>query len=279
MKSLLAGAALALCACVPLAAAQTPAPPAPGEEAQLKNVVARGVYLYGFDRAAWVSTDVMKEKIPARLSEVRGWVVEGDQTNNVVTYYGDKDGTLYRIFVVTMANGKATGSQEIAADGPDRTLSPMQARMAQARKTAIQAAGEAKVPYCAAASPNTVIMPAPGPGGPIDVYIMTPQTKANVWPFGGHSMFRIGADGKVASSRVFTRGCLDMAKPEFKKGETVQAMMVTHLLDPTPTELHVFLSLSSGMPVAVATTGNNTLWMVQGTKITKSGTIPALPKP
>ena len=47
----------------------------------------------------------------------------------------------------------------------------------------------------------------------------------------------------------------------------VQGMMLTHLLDPTPTEIHVFLSRSYGRPFFIATTENELLWKVDGSHI------------
>lgn len=273
---LLAGAAAAQ---PPNPSPKPPPPITPAEDATLKGVVARGVFLYTFDRAAWLSTDVMKGKMPSRLNEIRGWIVQGDTADQVVTYYGDAEGAPYGVFSATLSAGKVTASHEIKTGDADRKLTPVQLRMVQARKTAVQEASEKKYPYCASSPPNTVILPPPTPDGPIDVYILTPQTKADAFPAGGHSLVRIGGDGKVAGSRIFTRACLEMARPALKEGETLQSMMVSHLLDPTPTELHVFLSLSARLPVAVGTTSNNMLWMVEGTKITKAGDIPALPRP
>jgi streptogramin lyase len=43
--------------------------------------------------------------------------------------------------------------------------------------------------------------------------------------------------------------------------------MVSHLLDPTPTEIHVFSSLASGYPVAVSTTKNGKMWLASGSGI------------
>jgi hypothetical protein len=39
------------------------------------------------------------------------------------------------------------------------------------------------------------------------------------------------------------------------------ALMVTHLLDPTPTEIHVFSSFVAHMPVAVGTKDGRVWWV------------------
>ena len=51
-----------------------------------------------------------------------------------------------------------------------------------------------------------------------------------------------------------------------EKGQ-LAALTVTHLLDPVPTEIHVFSSLSIHLPVLVATTSNAHLWAVEGNRI------------
>ena len=44
-------------------------------------------------------------------------------------------------------------------------------------------------------------------------------------------------------------------------------MMVTHLLDPQPTEIHVFISLNTDSPLYVGTTENRYLWKVSKGRI------------
>ena len=46
-----------------------------------------------------------------------------------------------------------------------------------------------------------------------------------------------------------------------------EALVVTHFLDPTPTEIHVFSSLAAQVPIYVATTQNKHVWSVEGSKI------------
>jgi len=48
---------------------------------------------------------------------------------------------------------------------------------------------------------------------------------------------------------------------------TEGALMITHLLDPIPTEAHVFWSIWAHKPLYVATPPNGTIWVVEGSKI------------
>ena len=44
--------------------------------------------------------------------------------------------------------------------------------------------------------------------------------------------------------------------------------MITHLLDPSPTEIHVFISLQARKPLYVST-GRDSVWCVDGAHIAK----------
>lgn len=51
-------------------------------------------------------------------------------------------------------------------------------------------------------------------------------------------------------------------------GAKQEAIVVSHLRDPVPTEIHVFTSLAIRLPVLVATTNPQPrLWPVQGDRI------------
>jgi len=46
-----------------------------------------------------------------------------------------------------------------------------------------------------------------------------------------------------------------------------EAFVVSHLTSETPTQFHVFMSLSYGKPIHVTTVDNKLLWVVDGGKI------------
>ena len=54
-----------------------------------------------------------------------------------------------------------------------------------------------------------------------------------------------------------------MTKP--KAGGKDAFFVVTHLLNDTPTEIHVFTALTSGMPLLVVTASNGLMWQVAPT--------------
>lgn len=109
---------------------------------------------------------------------------------------------------------------------------------------------------------NSVVLPSGAtPGTDWNVYLLPGTTKHNVVPIGG--TYRMEIDGaKVVSQRGFTRTCIALqSEPE------AVGLMITHLLDPIPTEVHVFWSLWAKKPIYVATPPNGTIWIVDGNKI------------
>jgi hypothetical protein len=168
--------------------------------------------------------------------------------------------------VAEVSGGKVTAATKIA-EADRKPLTAAQLRLAKATNTARAVAASNKFLLCAAKPFNTVTIPPANAEGPIDVYLLTPQVKTGVIPFGGHHKVTIAADGS-ATARPYTRSCLDMAAAEKSKGAPV-AFTVSHLLDPTPTEVHVFSSMAARMPVIVATTSNKSVWAIENGTISK----------
>ena len=104
-----------------------------------------------------------------------------------------------------------------------------------------EAVGSSKTGTCGAPF-NTVVIPPATETAPVQVYLLTPQTKAGVFPAGRHFKITANPDGTFAA-RPFTNSCLNLGAPQLKAGEKSVGMFVTHFLDKTPTEIHVLLSL------------------------------------
>lgn len=223
--------------------------------ADLETVSRRGAQLYAFDQAAWYTTDAMvAKKLPGEtMAAIRGWVVEPHGDALTVTYYGFDGTKPYAIYAADYADGK------VAAE---RVPATREALSAQGERmiAALEVARDLELKGCVDRPYNSVVLP-PQPDGTIPVYLLTPMVTQNAYPFGGHHEVDISADGKVAATRDFAKTCLVVAQPK----DAVMGF-VTHLLDPHPTEIHVYLSLWMGKPIAVGT-GNDTAWMVEGTKI------------
>lgn len=235
-------AALALFLIAAPGAAQTA-----DEQARLDWALERGRTLFAIDRAAWVTTDDLRERAgDLGQAGVRGWVVERAGTGFQVTYFsgvGDARAALYRARV---ENNRVV-SAELLPEGARPPLTPAQRRLADARG-AIQ---RVRIRACAPSGLNLAVIPPETEGAPLDLYVLTPQTEAGTYPFGGHTRATLSPSGEVLSQRYFTNSCLNMRPQESREGR-LEALMVTHLLDEIPTEIHVFMAIWVGLPVYVA---------------------------
>ena len=237
------------------------------EEALLQRAVDRGTLIYVYDRVAWHSTDDLKAKLPDFARKVGGWIVDGPaEAPQLVFYDQDKDDP--RIVYLADFKGTQLVSSRILTEADDRSLSPGRKAMIAARRAALDAIVAAKAMFCSKAMPNTVILPPASAAGPTLVYILTPQSTLESIPLGGHYLVQVSTDGKAGKPRAFTKSCLEMPF-ETKGDERPAALMVTHLLDPVPTELHVFSSLAARLPIYVSTQSGkrNRLWETAGSRI------------
>ena len=231
------------------------------ERAQLDWVLERGRLLFAIDRAAWVSTDDLRERLPAPvLGTVRGWTVERDGRAYVATYYAGEGDARVAVYRSRVERNRVV-SRDVFEEGERPSLTPLQRRLADARG-AIARMGERP---CANAPFNAAIIPPETPDGPLDVYALTPQTEANIYPFGGHFRATLSADGTLSAQRGFMRSCFAAPAPPRTGGARPVGMFITHLLDPLPTEIHVFMSIWIGLPVFVGT--GERMWSVDGERI------------
>ena len=249
MKNLLPALLLAV-APAPVLVAQ----PTPRAEMPLEQVAARGELIYRYDQAAAISTDemlrVLKEPAP-----VKGWIVEPAGDALLVTYYGLDGDRPFAIFKAGVGNEKVVSSHLIT-EKEDRSLSAIESQMVRAE----QAAKGVSLKKCIDARFNPVVLP-PSADGTTIVYLLTPQVETGTYPVGGHYRVEVDGAGKVVASRPFLNSCLTIPAPP----PNAAAFFLTHLLDPQPTEIHVYLSLLTGKPIAVGTSQGN--WMVEGTRI------------
>lgn len=247
---------------VPPAAA---APAAPSNEQRIAQSAGLGSLIYTFDRAAWVSTDALTAAIPKdRLTGVGGYVVEAADPKTLrVTYYTGNAATAQAFFHADVRDGKVV-SKELLAQPV--ALTPGQTVLARAREIGAQRAVERAYKPCTPLPFNTVVLPARS-DGVVAVYLLSAQQDAATYPMGGNYRVIVAADGQVLASRPYSVGCRNTPLPKLPKGATPVGIVVNHLLDPVPTELHVFASYSLRMPVYVATPDKR-VWQVRGSEIT-----------
>jgi len=231
----------------------------PASDPRLSESLRLGTLLYAYDQAAWHGTDDFRERAPDLLSKTCGWVVTGPANASDLAFVD----CAYKnaVYRARFDMGKMVFGAVV--QGTDKApLSELEQRTLAARNIGMEALGRAKVAACANARPNLAIIPSSAPGKPTYVYLLTPQIDLNIVPFGGHYRVEVDSDGKAGKVRAFTKACLNLSKPP----EDVEGIVVTHLLDPVPTEIHVFNSLVIKKPVYVGTSDKKT-WRVDGSEI------------
>lgn len=262
--------------------AQTPAPDVEqvdaATQARLDEAVERGRMIYAYDLAAAVSSDEMRRLMSQeQINPSRGWVVEPIEEELRVTYYGLEGETPYAVAVFDVNDETVTRS-EISEAQARPPLSTLGQRMASARSLALETASEAEYMLCDGPRPHTVVFP-PDPLGVMSVYILTPQNDPDIYPVGGHFRVDIGRNGEVVQHRRFLNTCLAQdLSPEGSRGRP-EGFVLSHLLDPIPTEIHALVARWTGTPVYVLTTENRRIWRVEADAITHTSTLDEASEP
>jgi hypothetical protein len=226
-------------------------PPQPLSRAELGALdaaVQRGRLLGLIDRSGRFATQDMLSRIsdPAAAG-ITGWIAEPEGNGVAVTFYADTDAGPVTVYRISILGGRIVSRDVHLAAAARPPLNPIQARMAAARAATARLANRP----CAGEDFNVFVVPPTTADGPIDVYQISPQTRRGFYFLGGHFKTSIAADGSVAAARSFTNACLDTAVAEPAAGARPEPIAITHLLDPLPQEIHVFLSIWTGHPLIV----------------------------
>jgi hypothetical protein len=236
------------------------------EMAAVQLALDRGQLLYAYDQAAWHGTDDFRAKaqtagtwdvLGARSG---GWIVDGSAGAPEIVFY-DRDRANPEVLYVARFTDGGTRLVESRLVSPDEPspLTPERRRLIDAQRAAYEAIAATDSRLCADARPNTVVLPPAMPSDPVLVYFLTPQTETGKYPLGGHYRVEVAPDGTAGPIRPFTKSCLTMDVGENRP----VALQISHLLDPTPTEIHVFFMFATKLPLYVATTSNGRLWAVE----------------
>lgn len=252
------------------ASAPGDAPITPAEQAAVARASERGALIYAYDQAAWHGTDDMFAKLADAADaaeKIGGYVVDGPADAPRLVFF-DKARTK-AVYVARFERGRLIEGK-VLGPGDDASLSPLDLRMIAALTLARTALAADKTVFTCADKPfNTVVLPPPTPDGPVAVYFLTPQTSNDAIPFGGHFEVDVDVAGHAGPVRRFSNACLAApTHPKLPKGGKATFFAITHQLDPTPTEVHVFSSLAMHLSVLVATPGPPArIWPVEGTRI------------
>jgi hypothetical protein len=216
----------------------------------LDAAVARGRTLGAIARAGQVGTQDMLARIPdPDAAGISGWLAEPEGNGVTVYFYAlGADGAAPAMVYRGNVLGGRVLSRETWLTGDRPPLPPLEARMATARHIAEGQDHRA----CGADEFNYFVVPPTTADGPIDVYQISPQSQRGRFPIGGHFKTIVNADGTIAATRGYTNACLDVAAADPVIGIQPSPIAVTHLLDPLPTEIHVFLAIWTRHPLVVA---------------------------
>jgi hypothetical protein len=222
----------------------------------LDDAIKRGTLIYRYDQAAWHTTDAMLAAIKdPKKAGVIGWIVVDAERGAKAIYYGRDSEGLHAIYSATWTGAEIVDAV-VQEKGQEERLSPDETRIAQMLKS-MPTDG---LWLCSKQQPNVVTLPRERPDGIDSIYILTPQPALGVYPAGGHNRIDM-KDGAGVGTRQFTKSCLDFATKDEEKREIV-AFNLSHLLDPTPTEIHVFTALAANKELYVMTTANGLVWNV-----------------
>jgi hypothetical protein len=230
------------------------------EQGALLRAEATGLAIYEHDHAAAVATDALSALgIFKSDKRIRGWITEERSEGILVTIIsGDANEApqaLYRISV----------SKEGIVTGPPQELKTPQA-LTEFESGAAAArifAGKYAFQPCAEHY-NTVVLPADSSASTNWVVYLIPGTQdALRIPLGGAHRLELDATAQhLIDERGFTRSCVVMGDPKADAKHRPVMLVATHLLDPVPTEIHVYWNLWSGIPLDILTPPNGTVWAI-----------------
>lgn len=228
----------------------------PEHVAAVDRAAAIGWDLYEHDQAAWHGTDAMLADIRDPRSEgLSGWITERTPEGVQVLFLKPQGERVTAVYRALYRDGEIRERGRI-----DQPLTETQARIDRARLIATAA----PLPQQCAPRYNsvTLLREAHGAdGADVDVYLMPSMMTNEEVPFGGH--FRLAVDtaaGVVRETQRFTNGCITLPR-----NDTARGMYVTQLIGDTPTEVHVFESLTIRLPVYVV--ARSGVWAVDGRTI------------
>lgn len=228
--------------------------PAPLPET-LNPIEALGYEIYRQDEAAWKATDAALES-GLEDTPSSGWLALISEGGWRVRFIGPCGAEACAYMDV---------EQRIVALAPtvfprDRAaLSDDEAAMWRARETALAS----DFRRCTAQY-NTAVVPDELEGEPVwRVYLLASSSDARDVVLAGHHRVTTSYDGRaILAHEPLSKSCLVP-----RVVDETSAMVVTHLLHPTPIETHVFTSLTYRIPIFVGASGGQ--FKVEGTKITR----------
>lgn len=230
----------------------------------------RGQLIYAYDQAAWHGTDAMladakarglTDSIPTRIS---GWIVRGSASDPEVIFFDKNGSDPHAVFTAQLTDGgHQVRSSHFFAAGEDATIDAQTQSLIQAREMALASFDKANLPRCSKGKFNTVVLPPERPGGPVLVYILSPQDELDEVPFGGNYRVEVLGDEIAGPIHAFAKTCVVLQTSDDANGK-MTGLYVTQILDPLPTEIPVFTMLAANLPLYVVAPPDKRMWAIEG---------------
>jgi len=269
MRALWTALSLALLSASPLTAQEAARPEIRAFD--LRTTEQLGAAIYRQDSAAWVASDALQAEVSDLANaKLVGWIVVDAADGQKVRFLRRVDGRLEAGYDVDVSPALKTRLYAPV----DRALTASEVAMFAARTTA--SANLAGQPVCRPGY-NTVVLKDPQGDGWL-AWLLAPMPAANVVPVGGHYRFTISADGlKMLRRDALSASCMTMdPRQDLPAGAAPAGIGLTHVVSPTPTEVHVFLQLQSRLPMMIGAGGR--MWTIDQGSIIDRGPISASAK-
>lgn len=226
-------------------------------QSEIKDAERVGRVIFLHDRAAAVATDLLVERVGPNLNgKVAGWIEEptGGDDIRIVFFKLNGENYLPAYSIDVNRRGEAGDFHEYA---DSESLSAKQLSMVRARELV----GRQSFAACSD-SYNTVVTDD-GKGG-FYVYLLAASSTTDDLFFGGHYRFQTNADGTaITGFNKYTNSCLTLPRhPPERPGEQIAGLVVSQVVTPYPTEIHVWNSLLVDYHLYVVTIQNKAIWRV-----------------
>jgi len=223
-----------------------------------------GTDIYMQDIAAWVVTDFLSDNgVLEKDKRLRGWVTEHtdkEMTNGrmMVTFVGDVEGESKALYQVETESGKVL-SKTYLYHPEGIELTDSQLSMYKARQTALMSEFRA----CSNRYNTAVIKFSDEVRSYNIVYLLAGTVNRGEIMAGGNHRLTLSSSGEdVLESTSLSNSCIVL-----QKSDEVAALTLSHIVEPTPNAVHVFLSLLHQVPIYIRTTENRITWKVEGNKV------------
>jgi len=221
------------------------------------------------DRAAWVATDALRERVPdMTAAHLKGWIVEDRGAGQEVRFLRDVGAGLEAGYDIDVSPDFKT----VVSEPSSRALTEEE----KAHYVAIQTAADdlRGQPGCGP-SYNHIVLKDPQGDGWL-VWMLPPLQEMGSMPIGGAYRFSISKDGKAVVRRdALSASCLVIPAPHLPPSSKPVFAFVTHVVSPRPVETHVFLQLQAGQGLVVGAGGR--MWSIFDGHIADAGPIPQKP--